>query len=91
MASLIAACLAPEPLRGWWLLAACAALVDRLMTFGYFIPTLLRLMRPDVYSDSQAVAKAQQWLHLGYARHAAALIALLATLKAFAVFYSLRG
>jgi hypothetical protein len=31
------------PQHNWWLVAAVLALIDRLMTFGYFIPTLIRL------------------------------------------------
>ncbi|MBT9548360.1 MAG: DUF1772 domain-containing protein [Candidatus Sericytochromatia bacterium] len=87
LASLIAATLAPLPLKGWWLLAATAALFDRLMTFGYFIPTMLGLMQADRYSNTEAALKALQWVQLGYLRHAALLIAFLATLKAFAEFY----
>jgi hypothetical protein len=39
---------APEPVGRWWLIAAGAALVDRLLMFGYFIPTMIKLMRGDI-------------------------------------------
>jgi len=39
---------APEPVGRWWLIAAGAALVDRLLMFGYVIPTMIKLMRGDI-------------------------------------------
>jgi len=71
--------------RGWWLRAALAALVDRSMTFAYFIPTILRLTRDERISQPQAVATALQWVRLGHVRHAVTLVAWLAALKAFAL------
>jgi hypothetical protein len=68
--------------RGWWLGAALAALVERGMTFAYFIPTMLRLMGEESIDPSRAVATALQWAHLGYFRHAATFLAWIAALKA---------
>jgi hypothetical protein len=75
----------------WWLAAAAAALVDRLLTFGYFIPTMVKLMRGDVSPESAAVAKARQWVRLGNVRQAATLIAWLAALRAFGLMYRYSG
>src|SRR5262245_44813507 len=44
IASFIAAWWTPSEVRNWWLAAAAAVLIDRAMTFGYFIPTMLTLM-----------------------------------------------
>jgi hypothetical protein len=85
LGSLVALWGAPEPARRWWLISVGAALVDRALTFGYFIPTMIRLMRGDFQPDSVAVSKARQWVTLGYLRHAATLIAWLAALQAFAL------
>jgi hypothetical protein len=85
LASLIRARGMPEPVRHWWLGAAAAALVDRLLTFAYFIPTMLKLMRGEVRPEAAANAKALQWVRLGYVRRAATLIAWLAALQAFAL------
>jgi hypothetical protein len=85
LASLVLLWGAPEPARRWWLISVVAALVDRALTFLYFIPTMIRLMRGDVRPESVAVAKARQWVRLGYVRHAATLIAWLAALQAFAL------
>ena len=68
--------------RGWWLGAALAALVERSVTFVYFIPTMLRLMGDQALDPSWAAATALQWAQLGYLRHGATLMAWIAALKA---------
>ena len=85
LASLVAAWWTPNEVRNWWLAAGAAVLVDRVMTFAYFIPTMLTLMNNQTISGSEAVAKATQWINLGYVRHAATLAALLAALRAFSL------
>lgn len=88
VANLVAAWLASAPVRGWWLAASLAALADRIFTFTYFVPTMIGLMRAE---DSPAsVAKATRWEQLNYVRLAIVLIAWLAALKAFALFYQQR-
>ncbi len=82
-ASLLVAWWAPDVVRNWWLGAATAALIDRVMTFGYFIPTMIGLMRSEPADGAAATAKALQWVRLGYFRHAATLAAWLAALMAF--------
>jgi hypothetical protein len=71
----------------WWLISVGAALVDRVLTFGYFIPTMIRLTRGDFRPESVAVTKARQWVRLGYLRHAATLFAWLAALQAIALIH----
>lgn len=89
LANLIAAWRAVGPVRGWWLVAGVAALADRIFTFSYFIPTMVRLMRaPD---SSESVATAVRWANLNYVRHAIVLAAWLAALKAFSLLYRHRG
>jgi hypothetical protein len=90
LASLIAPWWVTGPVRTWWLAAALAALLDRVMTFGYFIPTMISLMGSEGSSASTADRKALQWVRLGYLRHAATLIAWLAALKAFSLFHGVR-
>jgi hypothetical protein len=79
------------PARNWWLAAAVAALVDRTMTFGYFIPTMLNLMHNATLPESEAVATALQWVRLGHVRHAATLAAWLASLRALSLLHAGRG
>jgi hypothetical protein len=71
---------APREVRAWWLTAAAVALVERLFTFSYFIPTMVSLVgAPDT---PDAVASATRWSHLNHLRHAMVLGAWLAALKA---------
>lgn len=91
LASLIVPWWLPDPVRSWWLVAALMALLDRVMTFGYFIPTMLKLMHSDTLTESDAAAKALRWSKVGYVRHAAALLAWLVALRTFALFYAQRG
>ena len=89
LANLFAAWRAPNGVRAWWLAASLAALADRALTFGYFIPTMIGLLNaPD---SPQAVAVAARWSNLNYLRHAVVLVAWLAALKAFAESYARRG
>ncbi len=85
LANLIAAWRAPAPVRGWWMAAAIAAVADRAITFAYFIPTMVRLMRaPD---SPESVAVAIRWARLNYVRLAILLAAWLTALKAFSLSY----
>jgi hypothetical protein len=89
LANLFAASRASGDLRTWWLAAGFAALADRVFTFAYFIPTMIRLMNaPD---SSASVATASRWSHLNYLRQALVLIAWVAALKTFAIFYQSSG
>src|SRR5215217_5070815 len=59
VANLFAARAAVGHVRGWWLAAGVTALADRVVTFAYFIPTMVRLMAAP---NSQAsVAIATRW------------------------------
>lgn len=76
-------------LRRWWLAASAAALTDRVVTFTYFIPTLLGLMRT---GDSPAsVEAAVRWSTLNYGRHAIVGASWLCSLKTFSLLYQQRG
>ncbi|TSC25280.1 DUF1772 domain-containing protein [Corallococcus sp. Z5C101001] len=80
LASLFFAAHATGPLRSWWLAAALVALVDRLLTFSYFIPTMVRLMQA---SDSaSAVETAMRWARANHLRHALVAGAWFAALQA---------
>lgn len=89
VANLFAAWRSSGPARGWWLAAGIAALADRIFTFSYFIPTMVRLVAlPD---SPESVAAAVRWGHLNYLRHALVLGAWLTALKAFALVHQARG
>lgn len=82
LANLFAGFHAAGPARAWWIAASMVALAERLLTFSYFIPTMVGLMRaPD---SPEAVARATRWSRLNHVRHLVALAAWLAALEAFA-------
>jgi len=83
LANLFAAWRSSGAVRGWWLAAGLAALADRAFTFGYFIPTMVWLMK--AVDSPDAVAVATRWWNLNYLRHAIVLAAWLMTLEAFAI------
>lgn len=83
LANLLVAWRARGPIRPWWLGAALVALLDRVFTFSYFVPTMLKLMSDE--STTQAVATAQRWGQLNYVRHLIVLVAWLLALRAFSL------
>ena len=85
LASLILARRTTGLLRQWWLTAAVLSLLDRILTFAYFIPAMVGLMSaPD---SAESVATAVRWSNLNYLRHAIVLAAWISALKAFASMY----
>lgn len=85
LANFIVAWRAPGPERRWWLGAAVVVLADRLLTFLYFIPAMVALMKA---TDSpESVLVATQWTRLNYVRHALLFVGWMAALKAFSLFY----
>ena len=80
LANLYAAWHAAGSVRDWWIAAGLVALADRALTFVYFIPAMIRLMKA---TDSpESVAAATRWWRLNYLRHAIVLAAWLASLRA---------
>src|SRR5262245_8483380 len=54
----------PGDVGAWWMAAALMSLADRVLTFSYFVPTMIGLMRaPD---SVEAAAKAVRWWNLNY-------------------------
>ncbi len=90
LAGLILAWRATGDARGWWLAAVAAAVADRLLTFSYFIPTIIRLTGAGS-SAPDATQIAIRWASLNHVRHALILAALLAALRAFAEIYARAG
>jgi hypothetical protein len=76
----VAAASAHGSLRVWWLTAVVAAVADRLLTFSYFIPTMIRLMRAE--DSHEAVAIATRWSRLNHLRHAVIGVAWVTAMQA---------
>lgn len=76
----------PETARErWWLLGAGVMLVERIGTFGYFIPELLKLLRPERLTGERAAQAARAWTRLNYIRAALAVAGWLAALRALSL------
>lgn len=71
------------PLLIWWHVAAVIVLVERLMTFGYFIPAMLRMQR-ETKLTAALLSKIATWQRLNYVRLGLTLVGWLSALKAFA-------
>jgi hypothetical protein len=85
LANLVAAWRFDGSVRAWWLAATSMALADRIVTFSYFIPTMVGLMQaPD---SPESVTTAVRWANFNYGRHAIVLAAWLAALKTFSLVY----
>jgi hypothetical protein len=80
-ASLLLVSNAPFEARGAWWLAIAATLLDRVMTFAYFVPTMIALTRDDTQNAMQT-ARASRWVNLGSIRLTATLVAWIAALVA---------
>lgn len=76
---LVAAWRAGPATRRVWRVAAGLALAERLVTFGYFIPTMVRLM--DAPHSPDAVTGASLWLTLNWGRHVLTLAAWAAAMR----------
>jgi hypothetical protein len=75
-------------LRKWWGISTGAAVIDRMMTFGYFVPTMIGLMEHGNSADSEIVKSAILWSDFNYVRIAVVLIAWITAMKALTVYYS---
>jgi hypothetical protein len=89
LANLFAGWRAPTGIRRWWLGTATTALIERGLTLGYFVPTMVGLMRAENAPD--AASSAIQWAQLNDLRHFLVFAAWLAALKTFSLLYTHRG
>ena len=85
VANLVAALRTQGPARGWWLTAAIVTLVERAATFGYFIPTIIRLQRKPTLTQTAVRTALARWVRLNYVRNTLTLVAWFAALKVLAM------
>jgi hypothetical protein len=85
----LASCLtawSPASIRERWLLVAAGVmLIERVATFGYFIPQLLLVMKAADPAGEHTVQRALTWTRLNYVRAALASAAWLAALRALSL------
>ena len=82
LANLVAAWLAPEPARTWWLVAVVITITERMATLGYFVPTMIRLGRDQSGPGGGAAATFARWRTRNVVRNFASLVAWIAALRA---------
>lgn len=80
LASLMLAWKAKGSIKTWWLVLLAFLLIDRAMTFGYFIPTMAELMSGSV-NPAEAAQTAQQWANMNIVRLIASGLAFLSAIK----------
>jgi len=64
LTSVFAAWQAQGPSQAWWLGSALLTLVERIGTFGYFIPVAICLMKAEEPPSEAACAQALRWSKL---------------------------
>jgi hypothetical protein len=67
--NLVAAWRDGPPRRTWWMAAAVIALIERVATFAYFIPTLLHLETTPGLSPREVADGVLRWGFFNYGRH----------------------
>jgi len=82
LASFVAAWQAQGALQAWWLGSALVTLVERIATFGYFIPVAIRLMKAEEPVPASVRAQALRWRSLNRVRLAVSSLAWLLGLLA---------
>jgi hypothetical protein len=81
VASMLLAGQAASGQREWWMTAASVIIVERIATFAYFIPAILRLQRAPP-GDRAVNSAASRWIALNYFRITFLFIGWVAALRA---------
>ncbi len=68
----------------WWLTAALITLVERVSTFSFFIPTVIKLQASHQLPARKLHRLTTLWISLNYVRNLLTLLGWLFALKAFA-------
>lgn len=81
LANAAAAWVDDGPRRSWWLAAVAITAVERIATFAYFIPTMVRLSGA-ADTDTDVRTGLARWLLVNNGRHVLTFAAWFAALKA---------
>ena len=73
------------PARRWWLYALGVSVVERIATFGYFIPTMIWLQAQPGSSTASVIETLDTWALLNHGRHILSASAWLLSLKALSL------
>ena len=82
IANLVLAFHSSGEVYNWWLAPSVILLAERIMTFSFFIPTIIKLQK-DQNLDKEVVSqRIARWVNLNYVRNTLTLVAWLLALKA---------
>ena len=84
VANLIAAWTEKSTRRKWWLSAVAIILLERIVTFSYFIPTVIGLTSSEL-PEAEIMADLSQWLLFNHGRHVLTISGWLLALKALSL------
>ena len=84
LANIVAAWRDRSPRGPAWRAATAIAVIERLATFSYFIPTMVALMN-EASTGPEVRATLDQWMWLNHGRHVLTLSAWLAALRALSL------
>jgi len=85
IANLIFAFRTPGEIHNWWLAASIIILLERILTFSFFIPTIIKLQKNKSLPDKIVSKRIVLWIRMNYVRNTLTLIAWLLTLTAIMV------
>ena len=85
IANAVAAWQTRGPARAWYVAAVAIVFVERVATFSYFIPTMVRLMGAENLPQTEIAAALSQWQFINHGRHVLVLLGWLAALKTFSL------
>jgi hypothetical protein len=86
LANLVAAWRAKgSPRRPWWLAASIIMVGYATVSYGYFVPTMIRLWQADTMPAGNVTTSVFWWVRLNYVRSLLGLCALVAGLRALAL------
>ena len=88
LVNIVEAIVSTGTLLSFWMVAAVIVLVERIMTFTYFIPTIIKLMKPDLITESQALTTSAHWMQVNKIRMALNFVGLLTSMIAYTLLVS---
>lgn len=88
IANLVAAWQAQGSARAWWLFVSGLVAIERVVTFSYFVPTIMRLQRDQAAPPALAKAAFDRWSALNYLRNIASLLAWLGAIRALTLLHA---
>lgn len=72
-------------MRPWWLSSVVVIIVERIATFSYFIPGMIRMMGSQALPETEIAAELTEWMLINHGRHLLTFTGWLLALKAFSM------